>query len=99
MTSTRGTPNYVISDNGANFIGAVHELWELVGALDADRIMQETIIYQPIDWKFNPACASHFGGVFEALIKSVKKAIKVILGDTDVTDRSFTQQSVVRNGS
>lgn len=89
MTSTRGTPNYVISDNGANFIGAERELWEVVEALDADRITQETIKYQAIDWKFNPPCASHFGGVFEALIKSVKKAIKVVLEHTDVTKQEL----------
>ena len=42
MTSRRGTPTYVISDNGTNFIGAERELRELVEALDTDRITQET---------------------------------------------------------
>ena len=89
MTSRRGTPTYVISDNGTNFVGAERELRKLVEALDADRIMQETSKYHPIDWKFNPPCAPHFGGVFEALIKSAKKAIKAILGDADVTDEEL----------
>ena len=89
MTSRRGSPTYVISDNGTNFVGAERELRELVEALNADRITQETSKYHPIDWKFNPPCAPHFGGVFEALIKSAKKAIKVILGDADVTDEEL----------
>lgn len=89
MTSRRGTPTYVISDNGTNFVGAERELRELVKALDTDRITQETSKYHPIDWKFNPPCAPHFGGVFEALIKSAKKAIKAILGDADVTDEEL----------
>ena len=89
MTSRKGTPTYVISDNGTNFVGAERELRELVEALDADRIAQETSKYRPIDWKFNPPCAPHFGGVFEALIKSAKKAIKVILGDADVSDEEL----------
>ena len=89
MTSRRGTPTYVISDNGTNFVGAERELRELVEALDADRIVQETSKYRPTDWKFNPPCAPHFGGVFEALIKSAKKAIKVILGDADVSDEEL----------
>ena len=89
MTSRRGTPTYVISDNGTNFVGAERELRELVEALDTDRITQETSKYHPIDWKFNPPCAPHFGGVFEALIKSAKKAIKAILGDADVTDEEL----------
>ena len=33
MTSRRGTPTYVISDNGTNFVGAERELRELVEAL------------------------------------------------------------------
>ena len=89
MTSRRGTPTYVISDNGTNFVGAERELRELVEALDTDRITQETSKYHPIDWKFNPPCAPHFGGVFEALIKSAKKAIKAILGDADVTNEEL----------
>ena len=89
MTSRRGTPTYVISDNGTNFVGAERELREFVEALDTDRITQETSKYHPIDWTFNPPSAPHFGGVFEALIKSAKKAIKAILGDADVTDEEL----------
>ena len=65
------------------------KLQTLVEALNAHRITQETSKYHPIDWKFNPPCVPHFGGVFEALIKSAKKAIKAILGDTDVTDKEL----------
>ena len=60
MTSRRGTPTYVISDNGTNFVGAERELRELVEALDTDRITQETSKYHPIDGKFNPPCAPPF---------------------------------------
>ena len=38
MTSWRGMPTYIISDNGTNFVGAERELRELVKALDHDRI-------------------------------------------------------------
>lgn len=34
-------------------------------------------------------CVFYFGGVFEVLIKSVKKVIKVIFGDVDVIDEEF----------
>jgi hypothetical protein len=37
MASRRGTPRFVISDNGTNFVGAERELRELVEALDNDK--------------------------------------------------------------
>ena len=89
MTSRRGTPTYVISDNGTNFVGAERELQELVQALDQDRIAHETTRQYCIEWKFNPPSTPHFGGIFEAMIKSAKKAIKAILGDADVFDEEL----------
>lgn len=97
MKSKRGTPTYVISDNRTNFVGAERELRELVEALDTDRITQETSKYHPIDWKFNPPCAPHFGGVFKALIKSARKQSKLSLETQMLPMKSFTQQSVARN--
>ena len=85
----RGTPTYVISDNGSNFVGADRELQELVESLDQERIIRESTKHHRIDWKFNPPAAPHFGGVFEALIKSEKKAIKAILGDADINDEEL----------
>ncbi len=86
MTSRRGTPRYVISDNEANFVGAERVLRELIEALDKDKIIRETTKSHPVDWMFNPPIGPHFGGVFEALIKSAKKAIRAILGDAGVRD-------------
>ena len=83
------TPIYVISDNGTNFVGAEREMRELVQALNHEKIVQETTKYQPIDWKFIPPSAPHFGGVFEAMIKSAKKAMKVVMDDADVTDEEL----------
>jgi hypothetical protein len=36
-----------------------------------------------------PPSAPHFGGVFEAMIKSAKKAIKIVLGNADITDEEL----------
>ena len=76
-------------NNGTNFVGAECEMRELIEALDHDKIIQHTSKYHPINWKFNPPSAPHFGGVFEAMIKSVKKAIKAILGDADIMDEEL----------
>ena len=42
-----------------------------------------------IKWKFNPPGASHFGGFYEALIKSSKRAINAVLGNADITDEEL----------
>lgn len=89
MTSRRGTPDFFISDNGTNFVGAKRELRQLVEAFDRERIVTQTTKFQSIDWNFNPPIAPHFGGVFEALIKSAKRAIRSILGDAAVSDEEL----------
>ena len=89
MMSRRGMPTYVISDNGSNFVGADRELLDLVESFDQDRIIHESTKHHSINWKFNPPSNSHFGGLFEALIKSAKKAIKAILGDADINNEEL----------
>ena len=90
MTARRGTPTYVVSDNGTNFVGAERELRELLEKFDQDKIINETTRpHHCIEWKFNPPSAPHFGGVFEAMIKSSKKAMRAILGDASVTDEEL----------
>jgi hypothetical protein len=91
MSSRRGTPTYVLTDNGTNFVGAEREMRELIEALDHDKIIQGTSKHHPIDRKLNPPSAPHFGGVFEAMIKSAKKAIKAILGMQISQTRNYTQ--------
>ena len=75
MTSRRGMPRYVVSDNGGNFVAGEKEIRELVAAFDQEKIVNKTS-NKPIEWKFNPPSAPHFGGVFESMIKSAKKALR-----------------------
>ena len=44
---------------------------------------------QRIKWRFNPPGACHFGGFFEALIKSAKRAMKAVIGNTEITDEEL----------
>ena len=89
MVARRGKPTYVVSDNGTNFVGAERELRELVEAFDQEKIANKTTQDYAMEWKFNPPSAPHFDGVFEAMIKSAKKAIKAILGNADITDEEL----------
>ena len=68
MTSRRGVPLEVISDNGTNFVGENNELKELLALLDQQKT-KNNMANKGIEWKFNPPGASHFRGFYEALIK------------------------------
>ncbi|XP_053968620.1 uncharacterized protein LOC128870048 [Anastrepha ludens] len=73
--SIRGKPNTIWSDNATNFVGAKNELEEL-RKLFADqnhnRAVAEACIENQIDWKFIPPRSPHFGGLWEAAVKSAK---------------------------
>ena len=82
----RGKPELVLSDNGTNFVGATREIIEI--EIDSYRL-QKHFANEKIKWVFNPPSASHFGGIFESLIKSVKKALNSILENAEVSDEEL----------
>ena len=88
MVARRGWPKFILSDNGSNYVGAAREIKELVDSMDQDKIQRLTS-NQGIEWQFNPPEAPHFGGVFERMIKSAKRAIYAILNDADVNDEEL----------
>ena len=81
----RGRPARIFSDNGTNFVGGERELREAVQSLDQTRITDE-LSQSHIDWRFITPAASHMGGVWERLVSSVKRALKVVLGTQTVSD-------------
>ena len=88
MVSRRGLPFEIFSDNGRNFVAADRELKELVQQLD-DSAIHKSLANRGVAWHFNPPLAPHFGGVHEVMIKAAKRAIKAILGSTDITDKEL----------
>jgi hypothetical protein len=88
MVARRGKPELVISDNDSNFVGAERELRELINSLDEERIRNDAS-NKGITWRFNPPWASHHGGLFEAMIKSAKRALRAILGEARITDEEL----------
>ncbi|XP_068723473.1 uncharacterized protein [Montipora capricornis] len=88
MTARRGWPQRMLSDNGTNFVSAARELRDLVSALDHDKIQRMTS-NKGLSWKWNPPAAPHFGGVFESMIKSAKRATFAVLGDAQVNDEEL----------
>ncbi len=85
--SNRGCPKMIWSDNGTNFIGAEKELCLSIENWKKEVIQSEMrskeIIWEicPISkWRFQPPAASHMSGVWERLIRSVRKSMKAVIG-------------------
>ena len=89
----RGKPSLILSDHGSNFVGASREIKELMEFLK-QRGNQKTILefcfLQNINWKFIPERAPHFGGLWEASVKSMKIHLRRVIGDTKLTFEEFS---------
>ena len=83
--SRRGQVSHMLSDNGTNFVGANRELKEAHAALNHDQI-QRSLIPAGVDWKFNPPGASHFGGIWERMIRTIRCALKSVLHQQQLDD-------------
>ena len=86
--AVRGRPKEIWSDNGTNFCGAERELRRSIQELNNDAIKTELHSYEVEwysttipRWRFQPPAASHMSGVWERIIRSVRKAMKAVIGD------------------
>ena len=69
----RGQVKVIRSDNGTNFVGAAKEI-------------EKYLRCKNIEWKFNPPAASHMGGVWERMIRSVRRVLTVLLREQTLDD-------------
>lgn len=87
MIGRRGAVSHMFSDNGTNFVGANRiiqaELREFMRECD-DEITTE-LTKLGTEWHFIPPSAPHFGGLWEAGVKSIKHHLKRVIGDTKLT--------------
>ena len=74
VTSRCGVPKLLKRNRGANFVGAVSKLKELVGQLDRQQLQSKTVELGET-WRFNPPAAPHFGGAHEVIVQADKKSI------------------------
>ena len=76
FTRKRETPKKIRSDNGMNSSGREREIREASNNWNKQKI--EVFLHQKnIKWKFNFSGASHVGGVWERMIRSVRKILRV----------------------
>ncbi|XP_050599186.1 uncharacterized protein LOC126926913 [Bombus affinis] len=81
--SRRGHCATILTDNGTNFVGANRELQELRTLLQSDdhkERVQNFLADRQIQWRFNPPNSPHFGGLWEAAVKSFKRHLIRVVG-------------------
>ena len=88
FVSRRGLSLYMFSDNGTNFTGTNRYLTGVFKYFESPE--QKTKIAdhcsnKGICWNFNPPCGPHFGGLWEAGIRSTKYHLKRVLNDHALT--------------
>ncbi|XP_011259742.2 uncharacterized protein LOC105253409 [Camponotus floridanus] len=86
FVSRRGLCNEVFSDCGTNFVGADRELREMfrVSSSDGHRTAHAAAS-DGVRWRFNPPAAPHFGGLWEAAVKSTKHHLRRVIGEATLT--------------
>ncbi|XP_030746052.1 uncharacterized protein LOC115874892 [Sitophilus oryzae] len=88
FTSRRGKPYKILSDNGTTFVGAKRELGQFLKQNASNLI--DLCANDKIEWLFIPPYSPHFGGLWEAGVKSTKHHLKRILANARLTFEEFT---------
>ncbi|XP_036141623.1 uncharacterized protein LOC118645166 [Monomorium pharaonis] len=91
FTDRRGLCASLTSDCGTNFVGADAELRRMFTA--ASRELEEienAMATHGVTWHFNPLAAPHFGGKWEAAVKSVKFHLRRLIGESILTYKEFS---------
>ncbi|XP_036141187.1 uncharacterized protein LOC118645035 [Monomorium pharaonis] len=86
--SHRSIPEHVYSDNGTNFVGANKQLRELYALLESESFKTDVhafAVTRKIVWHFNPPLSPHFGGLWEAAVKSFKHHFKRVVKEQLLT--------------
>ena len=93
----RGTPTRVRSDQGTNFVGALAELRAEFQEINKLQVVL-TARNMGVEWIFNPPHASHHGGVWERMIRTVRKVLVAIMPSASVSEEVLTTAFVETEG-
>ena len=88
FVARRGQVKIIRSDNGTNLVGAEKELRKEIEKWNNAKI-HDCLLQKNIQWTFNPPAGSHFGGVWERQIRTVRKVMMSIMGQQTLTDESL----------
>jgi hypothetical protein len=88
FTCRRGKPAHIYSDCGTNFVSANRELKEMISHMQSQQhnaALADKLSGEGVTWHFNPPGAPHFGGLWEAGLKSVKYHLHRVLDKSKLT--------------
>ncbi|GFU88492.1 integrase catalytic domain-containing protein [Trichonephila clavipes] len=91
----RGAPKHIYCDNGTTFVGAgrkLQEIFKFVSKLNENEHFCYFLSQVNIEWHFfcSPPVSPHFGGLWEAGVKSIKYHLKRVIGNTNLTFEEFS---------
>ena len=92
FTARRGCPAMIYTDNGSNFAGTKTEIESLQNFLEnehADSFQAEAANLN-MKWNLITPRAPHFGGLWEASIKSAKNHLRRVMGNNVLTVEELT---------
>lgn len=93
FTARRGISSNIYSDNGTNFVGANNLLRSFSKLLNNKDFKQSVALYtstQGIQWHFIPPSSPHFGGLWEAGVKSLKYHLRRVVGNVCLNYEEFS---------
>jgi hypothetical protein len=85
----RGVPKEVFSDNGTNFIGAsgiLKEEFKKIQSQESQGKIIDRLRTKEISWHFNPPLASHTGGIWERMIRSIRRILAALTSEQSIDD-------------
>ncbi|XP_044249355.1 uncharacterized protein [Drosophila takahashii] len=88
MIARRGLPSNTFCDNATNFVGASNKLQDLKDFFFSTKNQQDITSYctnEFVKFHFIPPRAPHFGGLWEAAVKSAKNLLCRTLKDARLT--------------
>ena len=88
FTARRNCPQVIYSDNGPAYVGAKNILKNLYAFLrteDTSSEVHQHLLKQQVEWNTIPARSPHFGGLWEAAVKSMKYHLRRVVGKQKLT--------------
>jgi hypothetical protein len=76
--SIRGPIRSLRCDQGTNFMGGIAELHKTDNYVDKQKV-EEFLLKDSCEFKVNPPCASHQGGIWERQIRTARSVLQTLL--------------------